>query len=133
MSRLLIPTPIKLDRAGQQNLLVDHLADQSKTLLLQTCLVLILVFLCARILNSTVLLVWLGLEQCAKLPGRDTMLESMKKEKMFWQPLRYLAQINYCKLCTSPTPFLNQVSIWILLHKIITGINSAISILGCSS
>ena len=49
---------------------------------------LILVCSCAKILNSTELLVWLGLEQCAKPIGPDIMLESMKNEEMSWQHLR---------------------------------------------
>ena len=42
---------------------------------------------CAKILLSMELLVWLGLEQCAK-DGPDITLESMKNEKMSWQLLR---------------------------------------------
>ena len=66
---------------------LDLLAVQSNQLPQLIILELILRCSCAKILNSTELLVWLGLEQCAKV-GLVMMLESMKNDKMSWQLLR---------------------------------------------
>ena len=67
---------------------LDPLTVQLKQLQHLIILELILVSSCAKILNSMELLVWLGLEQCAKPIGPDIMLESMKNEKTSWQHLR---------------------------------------------
>ena len=66
---------------------LDPLTVQLNQLPHLIILELILVSSCAKILNSMELLVWLGLEQCAKV-GLDTMLESMKNDKTSWQLLR---------------------------------------------
>ena len=65
----------------------DLFLVQSNQLPQLIILELILVCSCAKILNSMELLVWLGLEQCAKV-GLVIMLESMKKDKMSWQHQR---------------------------------------------
>ena len=60
---------------------------QSKQLQQLILLELIFRCSCAKILLSMDILVWLGLEQCAKA-GPDIILESMKSDKMSWQLLR---------------------------------------------
>merc|ERR1711935_405794 len=85
--RLLAVTLIMLIKLGKLNPPLDLLTLQSKILPQLTLQELILVCSCAKILHSTELLVWLGLEQCAKV-GLVIMLESMKNEEMSWQLLR---------------------------------------------
>ena len=67
---------------------LDPLTVQSNPLLHLIILELILVSSCAKILNSMELLVWLGLEQCAKPIGLDITLELMKNDKMSCRHLR---------------------------------------------
>ena len=81
-------TPIMLINLGKLTPALDPLTVQSNPLLHLIILELILVSSCAKILNSMELLVWLGLEQCAKSIGQDTTLESMKNETTSWQHLR---------------------------------------------
>ena len=85
--RLLVATPTMLDRAGKLILILDLLVVQSERLLLLIILELILVYSCARILNSMVSLVWLILDHFVGL--QVIMLGSTKNDKMFWQLLRY--------------------------------------------
>ena len=80
-------TPIMLINLGKLTPALDPLTVQLNQLPHLIILELILVCSCAKILNSTELLVWLGLEQCAKV-GPDITLESMKNDKMSWQLLR---------------------------------------------
>ena len=67
---------------------LDPLTVQLNQLPHLIILELTLVSSCAKILNSMELLVWLGLEQCAKPIGLDITLESMKNEKTSWRHLR---------------------------------------------
>ena len=87
-------TLIMLDRAGQ--LMVEILQVQSDPLLLLILLELILVYSCARILNSLVSLVVLIFQHFVSLQ-LVAMLESTKNDKMFWQLLRYtnIFQVDY--------------------------------------
>ena len=97
--RLLVATPTMLVRAGKP--VVDLWRVQSNLLLLPTILGLILMYLCAKILHSMVSLGMVGLEHFAKLHILDSILESTKKGKMFWQLLRYPKKsffIDYMKL-----------------------------------
>ena len=87
-NRLLVVTPIMLINLGKLTPALEPLTVQSNPLLHLIILELILVSSCAKILNSMELLVWLGLEQCAKPIGPGITLESMKKDKMSWQLLR---------------------------------------------
>ena len=77
--------PINL---GKLTPALELLKVQSNQLPHLIILELILVCSCAKILNSTELLVWLGLEQCAKPIGPGITLESMKKDKTSWQHQR---------------------------------------------
>ena len=83
-NRLLAVTLIMLIKLGKQNPTLDLLALQSKILPQLTLQELILVCSCAKILHSTELLVWLGLEQCANPDIRrpDIILESLKNDQM---------------------------------------------------
>ena len=83
----MVVTPIMLINLGKLTPALDPLTVQLNQLPHLIILELILVSSCAKILNSMELLVWLGLEQCAKV-GPDTTLESMKSDKMSWQLLR---------------------------------------------
>ena len=81
-------TPIMLINLGKLTPALDPLTVQLNQLPHLIILELTLVSSCAKILNSMELLVWLGLEQCAKPIGPDITLESMKKEKTSWRHLR---------------------------------------------
>ena len=81
-------TPIMLINLGKLTPALDPLTVLLNQLPHLIILELILVFSCAKILNSMELLVWLGLEQCAKPIGPDITLESMKNEKTSWRHLR---------------------------------------------
>ena len=76
-------TPTMQDRSGKLILVMDLLRVRLKQLLLPTILELILVYSCAKILQSMVSLVMLGLEHFAGLHGLATILESTKNDKMF--------------------------------------------------
>ena len=80
-------TPIMLINLGKLTPALEVFRVQSKQL--QQLILLELIFRCScvKILLSMDILVWLGLEQCAKA-GLDIMLESMKNDKMSWQLLR---------------------------------------------
>ena len=80
-----------LDRAGQ--LMVEILQVQLDPLLLLIILELILVYSCARILNSMVSLVVLIFQPFVSLQ-LVAMLESTKNDKMFWQLLRYKKNLS---------------------------------------
>ena len=81
-------TPIMLINLGKLTPALDPLTVQLNQLPHLIILELILASLCAKILNSMELLVWLGLEQCAKPIGLDITLETMKNEKTSWRHLR---------------------------------------------
>ena len=81
-------TPIMLINLGKLTPALDPLTVQLNQLPHLIILELILVSSCAKILNSMELLVWLGLEQCAKPIGPDITLELMKNDKMSCRHLR---------------------------------------------
>ena len=81
-------TPIMLIKLGKLIPAPDLLAVQLKTSSKLIPLELMFMLCCAKIQNTGEWLVWLGLEQCVKLTGPDTMPESMKSEEMRWKLLR---------------------------------------------
>ena len=72
---------VRKTRETEEESLEIRVEEAAMVVLKATTLALILVSLCAKILNNMALLVWLGSEHCVRI-GPATMLELMKSDQM---------------------------------------------------